>query len=91
MSEREPLVGQLLELATLCEGIDVLLGLGAVELILGLHLGHEVILALQSGDVRLGELRPLLRDLAPQCPRCKILRRFIRGNIVQNMSNRNKI
>ena len=44
-------VGPALELPALGESVDVLLGLGLVELVLGLHPGHEVVLAFQRGNL----------------------------------------
>ena len=47
------------ELAALQQGIDVTLGLRLLEAILGRDLGHEVGLALERGDILLGEMAPL--------------------------------
>jgi hypothetical protein len=43
--------------------IDVLLGLGLVQLVLGLNLSHEVVLAFERSDIGRTELRPFSRDL----------------------------
>jgi hypothetical protein len=43
--------------------IDVLLSLGLVQLVLGLNLSHEVVLAFERSDIGRTELRPFSRDL----------------------------
>src|SRR4029450_3845145 len=47
------------------ERIDVALRLRLIDCVLGLNLGHQIVLAFESGYLLGGELGPLLLDVAP--------------------------
>jgi hypothetical protein len=50
------------DLAALQQGVDVALSLSVVEAVFGHDLGHEIVLALERGQILFGELAPLRPD-----------------------------
>ena len=51
------------DLATLQQGVDIALSLTLLEAVFGHDLVHEIVLAVERGQVLLGELAPLRSDL----------------------------
>src|SRR5258706_9769534 len=50
------------DLAALQHGVDVTLSLTPLEAVLGHDLGYEIVLALERGQILVGELAPLRSD-----------------------------
>jgi hypothetical protein len=63
------------DLAALQQGINSALSLTFLEAVLGCELSHKIIVALERGQILLGELAPALMSLSTIC----LIPRFVMG------------